>query len=144
MTTPIRVAITGAAGNIGYAIAFRIANGDLFGPNQPVILHMLEITPALKALEGVAMELDDCAFPLLQGMVLTDSADEAFNGVNWGLLIGARPRGKGMERKDLLEANGAIFKPQGEAINKGAASDVRVLVVGNPANTNCLIAMRNA
>ena len=144
MTSPIRVAITGAAGNIGYAIAFRVANGDLFGPNQPVILHMLEITPALKALEGVAMELDDCAFPLLQGMVLTDSADQAFNGVNWGLLIGARPRGKGMERKDLLEANGAIFKPQGEAINKGAASDVRVLVVGNPANTNCLIAMRNA
>jgi malate dehydrogenase len=144
MTSPIRVAITGAAGNIGYAIAFRIANGDLFGPDQPVILHMLEITPALKALEGVAMELDDCAFPLLQGMVLTDSATQAFDGVNWALLIGARPRGKGMERKDLLEANGAIFKPQGEAINKGAASDVRVLVVGNPANTNCLIAMSNA
>ncbi len=144
MTETIRVAVTGAAGNIGYAIAFRIANGDLFGPDQPVILHMLEITPALKALEGVAMELDDCAFPLLQGMVLTDSADQAFAGVNWALLIGARPRGKGMERKDLLEANGAIFKPQGEAINKGAASDVRVLVVGNPANTNCLIAMRNA
>jgi malate dehydrogenase len=144
MTSPIRVAVTGAAGNIGYAIAFRIANGDLFGPNQPVILHLLEITPALKALEGVAMELDDCAFPLLQGMVLTDSAEQAFNGVNWALLIGARPRGKGMERKDLLEANGAIFKPQGAAINKGAASDVRVLVVGNPANTNCVIAMRNA
>jgi malate dehydrogenase len=144
MTSPIRVAITGAAGNIGYAIAFRIANGDLFGPNQPVILHMLEITPALKALEGVAMELDDCAFPLLQGMVLTDSAEKAFDGVNWALLIGARPRGAGMERKDLLAANGAIFKPQGEAINKGAAPDVRVLVVGNPANTNCLIAMRNA
>lgn len=144
MTSPIRVAVTGAAGNIGYAIAFRIANGDLFGPNQPVILHMLEITPALKALEGVAMELDDCAFPLLQGMVLTDNAEQAFDGVNWALLIGARPRGKGMERKDLLEANGAIFKPQGEAINKRAASDVRVLVVGNPANTNCLIAMRNA
>ena len=144
MTSPIRVAVTGAAGNIGYAIAFRIANGDLFGPNQPVILHLLEITPALKALEGVAMELADCAFPLLQGMVLTDNAKQAFDGVNWGLLIGARPRGKGMERKDLLEANGAIFKPQGEAINAGAASDVRVLVVGNPANTNCLIAMRNA
>lgn len=144
MTSPIRVAVTGAAGNIGYAIAFRIANGDLFGPDQPVILHMLEITPALKALEGVAMELDDCAFPLLQGMVLTDNAEQAFDGVNWALLIGARPRGKGMERKDLLEANGAIFKPQGEAINKRAASDVRVLVVGNPANTNCLIAMRNA
>ncbi|MCC6458179.1 MAG: malate dehydrogenase [Caldilineaceae bacterium] len=144
MSSPIRVAITGAAGNIGYAAAFRIANGDLFGPDQPVILHMLEITPALKALEGVAMELDDCAFPLLKGMVLTDSAPQAFDGVNWALLIGARPRGKGMERKDLLEANGAIFKPQGEAINKGAADDIRVLVVGNPANTNCLIAMRNA
>lgn len=144
MTSPLRVAVTGAAGNIGYAIAFRIANGDLFGPNQPVILHMLEITPALKALDGVAMELDDCAFPLLQGMVLTDSAEKAFDGVNWALLVGARPRGPGMERKDLLEANGAIFKPQGAAINKGAASDVRVLVVGNPANTNCLIAMRNA
>jgi malate dehydrogenase len=144
MSSPIRVAITGAAGNIGYAAAFRIANGDLFGPDQPVILQMLEITPALKALEGVAMELDDCAFPLLKGMVLTDSAAQAFDGVNWALLIGARPRGKGMERKDLLEANGAIFKPQGEAINKGAADDIRVLVVGNPANTNCLIAMRNA
>jgi malate dehydrogenase len=144
MSSPIRVAITGAAGNIGYAAAFRIANGDLFGADQPVILHMLEITPAMKALEGVAMELDDCAFPLLQGMVLTDSAVQAFDGVNWALLIGARPRGKGMERKDLLEANGAIFKPQGEAINKGAADDIRVLVVGNPANTNCLIAMRNA
>jgi malate dehydrogenase len=144
MTSPIRVAITGAAGNIGYAIAFRVANGDLFGPNQPVILQLLEITPAMKALEGVAMELDDCAFPLLQSTVLTDSADRAFDGANWALLIGARPRGKGMERKDLLEANGAIFKPQGEAINKGAAADVRVLVVGNPANTNCLIAVRNA
>ncbi len=144
MTSPIRVAITGAAGNIGYAIAFRIANGDLFGPDQPIILHMLEITPAMKALEGVAMELEDCAFPLLQGMVLSDSATQAFDGVNWALLIGARPRGKGMERKDLLEANGAIFKPKGEAINKVAATDVRVLVVGNPANTNCLIAMRSA
>jgi malate dehydrogenase len=144
MTSPLRVAVTGAAGNIGYALAFRIANGDLFGPDQPVILHMLEITPALKALNGVAMELDDCAFPLLKGMVLTDSAEKAFDGVNWALLVGARPRGPGMERKDLLEANGAIFKPQGAAINKGAASDVRVLVVGNPANTNCLIAMRNA
>jgi malate dehydrogenase len=144
MTSPIRVAVTGAAGNIGYAIAFRIANGDLFGPDQPVILHMLEITPALKALEGVAMELDDCAFPLLKGMVLTDDVNQAFDGVNWALLIGARPRGAGMERKDLLEANGAIFKPQGQAINNRAAQDVRVLVVGNPANTNCLIAMSNA
>jgi malate dehydrogenase len=144
MTSPIRVAVTGAAGNIGYAILFRIANGDLFGPEQPVILHMLEIPPAMKALEGVAMELDDCAFPLLQGMVLTDDANRAFEGVNWALLIGARPRSKGMERKDLLDANAAIFQPQGRAINRGAAADVRVLVVGNPANTNCLIAMRNA
>jgi malate dehydrogenase len=144
MASPVRVAVTGAAGNIGYALVFRIANGDLFGPSQPVILHMLEITPAMKALEGVAMELDDCAFPLLDDMVLTDSAETAFDGVNWALLVGARPRGKGMERKDLLDANGAIFKPQGEAINRRAASDVRVLVVGNPANTNCLIAMSNA
>jgi len=144
MTTPIRVAVTGAAGNIGYAIAFRIANGDLFGQNQPVILQMLEITPALKALEGVAMELDDCAFPLLAGMVLTDNARTAFDGANWALLVGARPRGKGMERKDLLEANGAIFRPQGEALNAVAAPNIRVLVVGNPANTNALIAMRNA
>src|SRR5215213_7192389 len=144
MRSPIRVAVTGAAGNIGYALVYRIANGDLFGPNQPVILHMLEITPALKALEGVAMELDDCAFPLLQGMVLTDSAEKAFEGVNWGLLIGARPRGPGMERKDLLEANGAIFKPQGAALDEVASRDVRVLVVGNPANTNALIAMKNA
>ncbi|GIV79820.1 MAG: malate dehydrogenase [Litorilinea sp.] len=144
MTSPIRVAVTGAAGNIGYAILFRIANGDLFGPDQPVILQMLEIPPAMKALEGVAMELEDCAFPLLQDMVLTDDANVAFKDVNWALLIGARPRSKGMERKDLLGANGAIFKPQGEALNKHAASDVRVLVVGNPANTNCLIAMRNA
>lgn len=144
MTQPIRVAVTGAAGNIGYAILFRIANGDLFGPNQPVQLHMLEITPAMKALEGVAMELSDCAFPLLHDMVLTDDAKTAFDGVSWALLIGARPRGKGMERKDLLAANGAIFQPQGQALNAVAAADVRVLVVGNPANTNCLIAMRNA
>ena len=144
MKTPIRVAVTGAAGNIGYAIVFRIANGDLFGPDQPVILQLLEITPAMKALEGVAMELVDCAFPLLDDLVLTDSADTAFDGANWALLVGARPRGKGMERKDLLGANGQIFKPQGQAINKNAASDVRVLVVGNPANTNCLIAMSNA
>jgi malate dehydrogenase len=144
MTSPVRVAVTGAAGNIGYAILFRIANGDLFGPEQPVILHMLEITPALRALEGVAMELEDCAFPLLHGMVLSDDANTAFDGVNWALLIGARPRSKGMERKDLLDANGAIFRPQGQALNSRAASDIRVLVVGNPANTNCLIAMRNA
>jgi len=144
MTAPIRVTVTGAAGNIGYALLFRIANGDLFGPDQPVILQMLEIAPAMGALEGVAMELTDCAFPLLHDMVLTDDADEAFDGANWALLVGARPRGKGMERKDLISANGKIFKPQGEAINRKAASDVRVLVVGNPANTNALIAMANA
>ncbi len=144
MPTPIRVTVTGAAGNIGYALLFRIANGDLFGPDQPVILQLLEITPAMKALEGVAMELDDCAFPLLSSMVLTDSADTAFAGANWALLVGARPRSKGMERKDLLSANAAIFSVQGKAINHAAASDIRVLVVGNPANTNALIAMSNA
>lgn len=144
MKTPMRVAVTGAAGNIGYALVFRIANGDLFGPNQPVILHMLEITPALGALNGVAMELDDCAFPLLKGMVLTDDANVAFKDVNWAMLVGARPRGKGMERKDLLSANAAIFSVQGKALNNNAASDVRVLVVGNPANTNCLITKSNA
>lgn len=144
MPSPVRVAVTGAAGNIGYALLYRIANGDLFGPDQPVILHMLEITPALKALEGVAMELDDCAFPLLAGMVLSDDANTAFKDINWALLVGARPRSKGMERKDLLDANGAIFSVQGKALNRGAASDIRVLVVGNPANTNCLIAQRNA
>ena len=144
MRSPIRVAVTGAAGNIGYALVYRIANGDLFGPDQPVILHMLEITPALKALEGVAMELDDCAFPLLAGMVLSDDANVAFNGINWALLVGARPRSKGMERKDLLDANGAIFSVQGKALNNKAAADIRVLVVGNPANTNCLITLHNA
>ena len=144
MSDPIRVAVTGAAGNIGYAIAFRIANGDLFGPDTPVILQMLEITPAMKALEGVAMELSDCAFPLLADMVLSDDANTAFDGANWALLIGAWPRSKGMERGDLLEANGAIFKPQGEALNARAADDIRVTVVGNPANTNALIAMHNA
>jgi malate dehydrogenase len=144
MASPIRVAVTGAAGNIGYALLFRIANGDLFGPDQPVILQMLEITPAMKALEGVAMELDDCAFPLLQGMVLTDDASTAFGGVNWALLVGARPRSQGMERKDLLSANGKIFVGQGKAINDNAADDIRIVVVGNPANTNCMIAMRSA
>ncbi|GIV75138.1 malate dehydrogenase [Caldilinea sp.] len=144
MKNPIRVSVTGAAGNIGYALLFRIANGDLFGPEQPVILQLLEIPPAMKALEGVAMELDDCAFPLLAGMVLTDDPNTAFDGANWALLVGARPRTKGMERKDLLSANGAIFTVQGRAINDRAASDVRVLVVGNPANTNALIAMRSA
>ncbi len=141
---PIRVTVTGAAGNIGYALLFRIANGDLFGPNQPVILQMLEISPAMKALEGVAMELVDCAFPLLADMVLTDDPNRAFQDTNWSLLVGARPRSKGMERKDLLSANGAIFTVQGKAINDNAASDVRILVVGNPANTNCLIAQRSA
>lgn len=144
MKSPIRVSVTGAAGNIGYALLFRIANGDLFGPDQPVILQLLEIAPAMKALEGVAMELDDCAFPLLAGMVLTDDPNTAFDGANWALLVGARPRTKGMERKDLLSANGAIFTVQGKAINDRAASDVRVLVVGNPANTNAWIAMRSA
>lgn len=144
MSSPIRVAVTGAAGNIGYALLYRIANGDLFGPEQPVILQLLEITPAMKALEGVAMELDDCAFPLLAGVVLSDDANQAFAGVNWALLVGARPRSKGMERKDLLEANGGIFTVQGKALNGYAAPDIRVLVVGNPANTNCLIAQRSA
>jgi malate dehydrogenase len=144
MPSPIRVAVTGAAGNIGYALIYRIANGDLFGPTQPVILQLLEITPALKALEGVAMEMEDCAFPLLAGMVLTDDPNQAFEQANWALFVGARPRSKGMERKDLLEANGGIFSVQGKALNDHAAADIRVLVVGNPANTNCLIAQRNA
>lgn len=144
MTSPIRVAVTGAAGNIGYALLYRIANGDLFGPNQPVSLHLLEITPALPALEGVVMELDDCAFPLLHNVVATDDANKAFDGVSWAMLVGARPRGPGLERKDLLSANGKIFVGQGKAINDNAADDVRVVVVGNPANTNCLIAMSNA
>jgi malate dehydrogenase len=144
MAAPIRVAVTGAAGNIGYALLYRIANGDLFGSDQPVILQLLEITPAMKALEGVVMELDDCAFPLLHGVVMSNDAATAFNGVNWALLVGARPRSKGMERKDLLSANGQIFIGQGQALNANAASDVRVVVVGNPANTNCLIAMHNA
>ena len=144
MKDPIRVAVTGAAGNIGYALIFRIANGDLFGPDQPVILQLLEIPPAMGALEGVAMELDDCAFPLLAQTILTDQADVAFAGANWSLLVGARPRSAGMERKDLLSANGPIFVTQGRAINDNAAADARVIVVGNPANTNCLIAMHNA
>ena len=142
--TPVRVAVTGAAGQIGYSLVYRIAAGDMLGPDQPVILHLLEITPALGALEGVAMELDDCAFPLLADRVLTDDANKAFDGVNIALLVGSRPRTKGMERKDLLEANGAIFTAQGRALNDNAADDIRVLVVGNPANTNCLIAMNNA
>jgi malate dehydrogenase len=142
--TPVRVAVTGAAGQIGYSLVFRIASGAMLGPDQPVILHLLEITPALGALEGVSMELDDCAFPLLYGTVRTDDPNVAFAGVNYALLVGSRPRTKGMERSDLLEANGAIFTVQGKALSDNAADDVRVLVVGNPANTNCLIAMNNA
>jgi malate dehydrogenase len=142
--TPVRVAVTGAAGQIGYSLLFRIASGQLLGDDQPVILHLLDITPALGALKGVAMELDDCAFPLLQGIVQTDDPNEAFGDVNFAMLVGARPRSKGMERKDLLEANGAIFTVQGKALSDNAASDVRILVVGNPANTNALIAMNNA
>jgi malate dehydrogenase len=144
MKTPVRVAVTGAAGQIGYALLFRIAAGDMLGPDQPVILHLLEITPALPALNGVVMELDDCAFPLLAGVVATDDANVAFNDVDYALLVGARPRGPGMERKDLLSANGAIFGPQGKALNAHAKRDVKVLVVGNPANTNALIAQANA
>jgi malate dehydrogenase len=136
--------VTGAAGQIGYSLVFRIARGDLLGPDQPVVLSMLEITPALGALNGVVMELMDCAFPLLHGVETSDDASRAFEGVNYALLVGSRPRTKGMERKDLLEANGAIFTVQGKALAAGAADDVRVLVVGNPANTNCLIAMNNA
>ncbi len=144
MKAPLRVAVTGAAGNIGYALIFRIANGDLFGPDQPVILQLLEIPPAMGALEGVAMELDDCAFSFLAQTILTDEPDVAFANANWSLLVGARPRTAGMERKDLLSANGPIFVNQGRAINDNVAADARIVVVGNPANTNCLIAMSNA
>jgi len=143
-TSPVRVAVTGAAGQIGYSLVFRVASGQLLGPDQPVVLQLLEIPPAMGALEGVAMELDDCAFGLLSGIELTDRSETAFDGVGVALLVGSRPRTKGMERKDLLEANGAIFTGQGRALNDGAADDLRVLVVGNPANTNCLIAMANA
>ena len=142
--SPIRVAVTGAAGQIGYSLLFRIASGAMFGPNQPVILHLLEIEPALPALGGVVMELEDCAFPLLQGVVTTASLDEGFRGVNWALLVGSVPRKADMQRKDLLGINGKIFIGQGKAIEKNAAADVRVLVVGNPCNTNCFIAMNNA
>jgi len=142
--TPVKVAVTGAAGQIGYSLLFRIASGALLGPDTPVQLRLLEITPALKALEGVVMELDDCAFSTLAGVDITDDADVAFDGANVALLVGARPRTKGMERGDLLEANGAIFTVQGKAINEHAADDIRVTVTGNPANTNALIAMSNA
>jgi malate dehydrogenase len=144
MAEPKIVTVTGAAGQIGYALLFRIASGQMLGPDQPVRLRLLEIPQAVKAAEGTAMELDDCAFPLLAGIDITDDPKQAFDGVNIALLVGARPRTKGMERADLLEANGGIFKPQGEAINAGAADDVKVLVVGNPANTNALIAMSAA
>jgi malate dehydrogenase len=138
------VAVTGAAGQIGYSLLFRIASGQMLGADQPVALQLLDITPAMDALRGVAMELDDCAFPLLKDIVQSDDPHEAFAGASYALLVGARPRSKGMERKDLLEANGAIFTVQGKALNDSAADDIRVLVVGNPANTNCLIAMNNA
>jgi len=144
MTTPVRVAVTGAAGQIGYSLLFRIASGAVFGPDQPVILQLLEITPALGALEGVKMELDDCAFPLLAGIVGTDNAETAFGDADAAFLVGAMPRKDGMERGDLLSANGGIFKPQGQALAAAAKKDVKVLVVGNPANTNALIAMNNA
>src|SRR5476649_917866 len=144
MKSPLRVAVTGAAGQIGYQLVFRIASGSMLGPDQPVILHLIEIEPALPALGGVVMELQDCAFPLLKGIVPTASLDEGFAGVNWALLVGSVPRKAGMERKDLLGINGKIFTGQGRAIEKNAAPDVHVLVVGNPCNTNCLIAMNNA
>ena len=144
MKQPLRVAVTGAAGNISYAMLFRIASGEMLGKDQPVILQLLEITPALDALKGVVMELEDCAFPLLADIVQTDDATVAFKDVDYALLVGSRPRGPGMERKDLLEANAAIFSAQGKALNDVASRDVKVLVVGNPANTNAVIAQRNA
>jgi malate dehydrogenase len=144
MKTPIKVAVTGAAGQIGYALLFRIASGQMFGPNQPLILHLIEIPDALSALDGVVMELHDCAFPLLESVVPTADLNEGFRDINWALLVGSVPRKAGMERKDLLGINGKIFIGQGQAIEKNAAADVRVLVVGNPCNTNCLIAMNNA
>ncbi len=144
MKSPVRVTVTGAAGQISYSLLFRIAAGEMLGTDQPVILQMLEITPALEALKGVAMELEDCAFPLLTAMVCTDDAAVAFKDTDYALLVGARPRGPGMERKDLLEANAAIFSAQGKAIDANASKDIKVLVVGNPANTNSLIAQRNA
>jgi malate dehydrogenase len=144
MKNPVRVTVTGAAGQIGYALLFRIASGEMLGKDQPVILQLLEITPALGALEGVAMELVDCAFPLLHGIVQTDDPNVAFKDTDYALLVGSRPRGPGMERKDLIEANAAIFSVQGKALNQHASRNVKVLVVGNPANTNALIAQRNA
>jgi len=144
VSTPVKIAVTGAAGQIGYSLLFRIASGSMLGPDQPLELRLLEITPALRGLEGVVMELDDCAFPLLSKVEIGDDPKAIFDGVNLACLVGARPRTKGMERRDLLEANGGIFKPQGRALNDQAADDVKVLVTGNPANTNALIALRNA
>jgi malate dehydrogenase len=144
MSKLVKVAVTGAAGQIGYALIFRLVSGEVFGHDTRVALHLLEVTPVLKALEGIAMELDDCAFPLLDSVVTTDDAKVAFDGVNWALLVGSKPRGKGMERSDLIRDNGPIFVGQGKALAARAASDLRVLVVGNPANTNCLIAANNA
>ena len=144
MKAPKRIAVTGAAGQIGYSLLFRIANGDMLGKDQPVILQLLDITPAMPAVKGVVMELDDCAFPLLAGVVVTDDPSVAFKDADYALLVGARPRSKGMERKDLLEANGAIFTVQGKALNDHASRDCKILVVGNPANTNALIAMKSA
>jgi malate dehydrogenase len=144
MNSPIKVAITGAAGQIGYALVFRVASGAMFGPEQPIELHLIEIPPAIESLKGVVMELDDCAFPLLKNIVATTDLNEGFRGVNWALLVGSVPRKAGMERKDLLGINGKIFIGQGQAIEKNAAKDVRILVIGNPCNTNCLIAMNNA
>ncbi|MGH1352647.1 MAG: malate dehydrogenase [Methyloligellaceae bacterium] len=144
MKSPVRIAVTGAAGQIGYALLFRLASGAMLGPDQPVILQLLEITPALGALNGVVMELNDCAFPLLHGIVATDKAEEAFKDADFAYLVGSMPRKDGMERKDLLSANGGIFGPQGKALNAVASRDVKVLVVGNPANTNALIAQKNA
>src|SRR6266851_2127254 len=141
---PVQVTVTGAAGQIGYALLFRIASGQMLGPDQPIVLHLLEIEPAMKALEGVAMELDDCAYPLLNDIILTSNTEKAFDGVSWALLVGSVPRKAGMERSDLLSINGGIFGPQGKALAKKASSDVRILVVGNPCNTNCLIARSNA
>ena len=144
MTSPIKVAVTGAAGQIGYSLLFRIASGEMFGKEQPIALHLIEIPVALDALNGVVMELQDCAFPLLHSVVPTADLDEGFRDVNWALLVGSVPRKAGMERKDLLGINGKIFIGQGKAIEKNAAADVRILVIGNPCNTNCLIAMNNA
>src|ERR1700731_2780492 len=144
MESPVKVAVTGAAGQIGYSLLFRIASGQMFGPDQPIALNLIEIPPAFGALEGVVMELHDCAFPLLQSVLPTADLDEGFRDINWALLVGSIPRKAGMERKDLLGINGKIFVGQGQAIQRNASADVRVLVVGNPCNTNCLIAMNNA